>query len=443
MNHSDFHRRAVRLVLLSLTLLFSAFGTLLLAQPEQLNQGLVGYWRFDEGTGTIVRDETSFRNDGQLKGPNWVIGLIEFGLNYYGREGFQVVVPHAQSLAVEKELTLACWVCLNEGLARNKEDDLFYLFAKSSTGVYSLGIEREDLQLRGSVSTGGDYKAITSEESVPTGRWVHTAFTYNSSTGEARLYIDGRLDRTLQLQPGLIDVNQTSLFLGSAVDPTTGKRGVGVLPGIMDEARVYERILSEEEITQLVSAPTTAPDRPCSNCYVPRNVGDLILNLLPEASITQGQFIRWLFALLNQSQTLPLDADIEEIIQFLVTIHIIPSIFPIDLEAPITKGAAALLLLRALELQVSFIDQLLITVGLKQAEEAAFVIAVREGLISGGRPDDLVTGRDLANMSLFLLERLQVSPPHDFTPTDIACAVLKLVFIKTVVTPPPPLPPGS
>jgi hypothetical protein len=36
--------------------------------------GLIGYWKFDEGTGTIISDATSNHNDGTISGATWVIG---------------------------------------------------------------------------------------------------------------------------------------------------------------------------------------------------------------------------------------------------------------------------------------------------------------------------------------------------------------------------------
>jgi hypothetical protein len=36
--------------------------------------GLIGYWKFDEGTGTITSDATSNHNNGTISGATWVIG---------------------------------------------------------------------------------------------------------------------------------------------------------------------------------------------------------------------------------------------------------------------------------------------------------------------------------------------------------------------------------
>jgi len=36
--------------------------------------GLIGYWKFDEGTGTITSDATSNQNNGTISGATWVLG---------------------------------------------------------------------------------------------------------------------------------------------------------------------------------------------------------------------------------------------------------------------------------------------------------------------------------------------------------------------------------
>jgi len=38
--------------------------------------GLIGYWKFDEGTGTITYDATSNHNDGTISGATWVISGV-------------------------------------------------------------------------------------------------------------------------------------------------------------------------------------------------------------------------------------------------------------------------------------------------------------------------------------------------------------------------------
>lgn len=397
-------------------------------------EGLVAYWSLDEGVGSIARDASRFANHGRLEGPSWVTGVVQFGLNYYGRPGSITRVDDSDSLNLQQELTLASWICIKDRLVEGNDEESFFIFAKPNKGVYSLSIERNELKLQGTLSQAGQLSVVTAESSMPLDRWVHVAFSYSSdSGGDARLYIDGKLDAAGKLGSGLIDENQETLFIGSA-------GGSGVLPGIIDEVLIYKRALTDEEIAGL--AAEAAPlDQTCSNCYAPPSVKEYVAELASQAVITQEQFLRWLFVLLNVSEELPMDASIEDIVAFMSGAGLIPAAFPVQLEAFISKGEASLLLVYALGLNRTLVDQLLAEGDLKKAEEAAFEVAFREGLILYGGPDDLISGQELAWMSLRLLEKLEISPPAGFPEWVKACAALKRSLLES--PPVPPEPPSS
>ena len=48
-----------------------------------LENGLVGYWPFDEGTGNVVNDLSSNNNPGRLDGATWVSSDVPIGSNYF------------------------------------------------------------------------------------------------------------------------------------------------------------------------------------------------------------------------------------------------------------------------------------------------------------------------------------------------------------------------
>lgn len=413
------------------------------AQSDSINDELKGYWRFDEGRGEIAHDETPFANDGKVVGPDWVLGLIEFGLDFYGRRGFSVRVPDDPSLDARDGLTLAAWICLREQLAFESEDEEFVVFAKPHRGVYGLSVRREGGELVGTlVWENGSLRRLEGRTPVPYERWVHVAFSYDAETGEARLYLDGELDESARVGPGPLAANAEPFLLGAALDPSTEstEETVGALPGILDEARVYQRALRPEEVLRLAeeAALAPAPEQECGKCYAPPAVNAFLDRLIQEPVITQEMFLRWLLVLLNPAETIPMNAPFEEIAQFFLAMGVIPEVFPLDPEAPITRGEAALLLLRALEIETPLLDQLLLSAGLRAAEEAALEIAVREGLIPPGDPDDLLTGADLNVMSDRLLVRLETAPPSFYTAKDVACAQTKRLFRRQ--GPPPPGP---
>lgn len=433
-------------ILSGLLFLLGSFSSGLTPQAQSdRNDNLKGYWRFDEGRGEIAHDETPFANDGRLFGPDWVLGLIEFGLDFYGRSGFSVQVKDDPSLDAREKLTLASWICLREPAAFESEDEEFFLFAKPylDLGIYGLSVQRDEGWLVGTVALeNGPVRRLEGQTPVPYERWVHTAFSYDAETGEARLYLDGKLDESGRIGPGPIAVNTAPLLLGAALDPST-EETVGVLPGIMDESRLYQRVLSPKEVLRLAKEAALAPQQECGKCYAPPAVNALLDRLIQESILTQEMFLRWLLILLNPAETVPMNAPFEEIAQFFLATGVIPEVFSLDPGAPITRGEAALLLLRALEIETPLLDQLLLSAGLRAAEEAALEIAVREGLIPPGDPDDILTGADLNTMSDWLLLRLETAPPSFYTAKDVACAQTKRLFRRQGPPPPGEEPPSS
>lgn len=434
------HLKRLLLFTLTLLVLTQLPNPMLQAQTSNsLNEGLVGYWSFDEGGGEVLFDRSVFSNDGLLEGPNWVNGLIEFGINFYGRDNFIAKIPDANSLDVNEELTLACWICLNKNLVEDSETEEFFAFAKPNTDVYALGINRDDLKANGHLNIGTTTETITSENAVPQNRWFHLTLSYDAETGDTKVYIDGLLDQRQTLGPGPIEINNELLYLGSAVDPQTNEPGMGVLPGILDEARIYERVLTPEEVARLATEPLLQPNFACSNCFSPRTVVDFINDVAPRLTITHEEFLRLLFLLSNDAQILPFNATFEEIVNFFTDAGVIPADYPIVAQDPISKGTASFFLLRALKMEIPLLDQLLITTNIKLAEMAAFEIAVREKLIAPGSADELLNGLDIPDMSFFTLKQVMTNGNDANT---VSCASGKLDTLKYFFVPPadPPVP---
>jgi hypothetical protein len=70
---------------------------------------LVGWWRFDEGSGTVAYDSSGNDHDGTIYGsPSWVSGVGGSALEFDGTDDY---VGTGESLLDNmSEFTLACWV---------------------------------------------------------------------------------------------------------------------------------------------------------------------------------------------------------------------------------------------------------------------------------------------------------------------------------------------
>ena len=220
--------------------------------PLALLDGLVGYWRLDDGTGSTIANDVTGNNDGTLVDLNvsssWVSGKSVGALNI-AATGFVNVPPSPSIDSIVDEVTIAGWG---------------YLSATGTIDDYATIASREDgttinQHYHISINSRGEVPALWLETDVgtkllegPTAvmrqTWVHIAGTYDGSMG--RLYVDGQQVATLAMT-GRFVADTTPFILGAngngAGDASVSER----FPGRIDEVMLYRRALSADEIKML------------------------------------------------------------------------------------------------------------------------------------------------------------------------------------------------
>ena len=71
--------------------------------------GLLGYWKFDEGKGDLAKDSSGQGNDGELYNAEWVKGKFGVALRFAGEDSY-VSMPEIRDLDGSDELTVQAWV---------------------------------------------------------------------------------------------------------------------------------------------------------------------------------------------------------------------------------------------------------------------------------------------------------------------------------------------
>jgi hypothetical protein len=108
----------------------------------------------------------------------------------------------------------------------------------TSTGY--VGADFED-------NNGGVNHPVWGVTTVPIGEWHHIAATYDGQTW--KLYLDGVLDKTLTLSsaftPEATSIQHAAL---GAAQNSTGGLGTGFFSGVIDEARVWGVVRTQQEI---------------------------------------------------------------------------------------------------------------------------------------------------------------------------------------------------
>jgi hypothetical protein len=214
-----------------------------------LSDGLVAYWKFDEGVGTTSTDSSGNSNLATLSGttlPSWSTGKHGSGIGFTGI-GY-IASGTTPSLAPQSSnFTVSSWVKYNGGGCGSGGcgiigSNVGYIPAYK-TG-YSIIATSTNFRLMFGDSTN---YFDTSFGTVATNQWQHLLIVFNRTNFEIQAYIDGQLVRT-QSYSGVTGpiIMETNLHIGSR-----DYNGGSPFNGSLDEVRIYNRALSPDEVKQL------------------------------------------------------------------------------------------------------------------------------------------------------------------------------------------------
>ncbi len=227
----------------------------------QLDSGLAGYWKLDETTGSSALDASTNSNHGTLtnmENGDWVAGQIGNGLDFDGSNEY-VTLGSPSTLDDIDYITICAWV--NPDTITNDPR----IYAKTdSSGLNGTGLNLSNasnsLEFRRGSAGASASRWNTQSSTVTTGAWQHLCATYEATgdTSDPKMYING-VPQT---------ITETTAPSGAATsdasyDAIIGNRSDAARPfdGRIDEVRIYNRILSSDEIVQLYRLTTpTATD---------------------------------------------------------------------------------------------------------------------------------------------------------------------------------------
>jgi len=220
-----------------------ATGTIRNDDPTR-ETGLMGYWKFDEISGTQAADSSGQGNTGTLQnGPAWASGRLDGSLSF---DGVDDAVNVGQSgFGLEAGATIALWLCPT-GTATVYQT----LLVRGLVNPFLLQISKTTGQIRAGIRTTGGTSYLLSQTTLSSDQWYHVALTYKS--GERVLYINGTSD---------IADAQTGNLPASTNSTTLGSNGSGeFFKGRLDEVRIYNRPLSSAEVKALFDGGGVATD---------------------------------------------------------------------------------------------------------------------------------------------------------------------------------------
>jgi hypothetical protein len=202
---------------------------------------LVGWWRFDEGSGTTAYDLSGFGNDGALlNDAGWGVGyLSNSAVLLDGDDGF-VEVPHADILTVDNEVSVMAWI--NTSRLEPPGQGYAGIIAKgNSVRSYSLYTTAAG-PLHFSTTSAGAYVGTTSSANVPLNEWVHVAAVVVD--GGHVYYMNGEPAGTGGSGIELPGADDTDTVVIGRTHEGTGRSSIGLI----DDARIYNHAVTQEDI---------------------------------------------------------------------------------------------------------------------------------------------------------------------------------------------------
>jgi Concanavalin A-like lectin/glucanases superfamily len=220
------------------------------AAPSVPDPSEVGYWSFNEGSGSIVNDSSGQGSAGQLlNGPAWTTGESGTALSF-NNGAAAVEIPGSGSVAnlYQHGMTAAAWIKPGDGATGDR------IFDKHNDTVgWLLKMNRDTVQFTGQFNSASVIRYGVRD--VTLNGWQHVAVTWDGSANGANvhLYINGVLIDGSFLNgagsPG--DDSGVPLTIGNAVDLASG------FGGVIDEVRVFDRVLSAGEVASLATGAGT------------------------------------------------------------------------------------------------------------------------------------------------------------------------------------------
>jgi len=230
--------------LIYLFCLILALGLVLTSAAEGADLSLVGWWRFDEGSGSTVYDRSGNGNDGTINSdPQWVAGKIGGALEFDGR-GDYVDCGNDASLDITDKVTIAVWVKTND--ADNGQHNPYV-----TKGDHSYAIKHHNSNsIEFFIYDDGWHVVHFPVDGSFNGVWHHLAGTYDGTN--LRLYIDGKL-KVSATHTGSITHSVFNVTIG-----TNAQEKERFYNGAIDDVRIYNRALTQDEIAVIYADKTTS-----------------------------------------------------------------------------------------------------------------------------------------------------------------------------------------
>ncbi len=245
----------VRIAVLLAILLLSAASV----QAQALPPGLSAWWTFEPASDNTTIEQASGQPTtvfSRFHDPEWVEGVEGMALRLDGYSTWLSTALQA-GLEPEEALTVEAWVAMEAYPVTNAPFVNHYTFPNAG---YYFGMDPWGMWYL-AVSINGTWRTCWAAEPFPKDEWVHAAGTFDSATGQMKVYLNGQVvgSLTVPTTPLTVDIATTTDLGRDLHSAALGIFETGLINGLIDEVKIYHRALSDAEILASSQAPGSVP----------------------------------------------------------------------------------------------------------------------------------------------------------------------------------------
>ncbi len=226
---------------------------------EEIEQGLVAWWSFDNLSGSTVYDEKGSYNATVSAGNEVATAAGRVGsAAYFDGSGKVLLAEHSGALnfTADESYTLSFWMkpdtLADVGVVTNWRQN------SSSSGGTDRNFMGAWLRANGALEyqKGADksnkwYTTSSASGAVSAGNWYNVVLVQDAAAGQCYMYINGSLAATADhTRPVGSDSTKGTIVMGSAISSAAAYKG------LLDEVKLYNTALSSDTIINSYAADT-------------------------------------------------------------------------------------------------------------------------------------------------------------------------------------------
>ena len=205
---------------------------------------LVLHYSFDTDEGGIVSDASGHGRTATFHGGSWVADGVRGGACRFADNSETLTATDAGLPSGDAPRSLAMWMKLDVEYTDTLTGFISYGTEGFGGNQCALGFDFREDRDRVFFSPGGAC-FLTDRQLPAPGTWIHVAYTYGGN-GAHHLYFNGELSDGESELWGPVDTILSGLLLMGGHPGVPGPDG-----GYLDDVRIYDRVLTAEEIAAL------------------------------------------------------------------------------------------------------------------------------------------------------------------------------------------------